>query len=192
MKTQCYLLAPLVWLTWIWSWPSRQVFTFNFGLVPAWLFVGVTTVGGVIDSDYRGHINAILHNSGDQNVVIAKGQRVTSGVFLPTLPVCSSKQQMFFLRLSEECLDLDHLISFFFVCIVMLFSFFTLHSIQNLLQIRNDDHWEIFLCLCHKKSPPPSMMSILDWESQLGRFFRSFSELDSLATDLQQNGLRYE
>ena len=36
------------------------------------------------------------------------------------------------------------------------------------------------------------MMSILDWESQLGRFFRSFLELDSLATDLQQNGLRYE
>ena len=101
---------------------------------------GVTTVGGVIDSDYRGPIKAILHNSGDQNVVIAKGQRVTSGVFLPTLPVCSSKQQMFFLRLSEECLDSDRLISFFFVCIVMLFSFFTLHSIQNLLQIRNDDH----------------------------------------------------
>ena len=48
---------------------------------------GVTTVGGVIDSDYRGPIKAILHNSGDQNVVIAKGQRVTSGVFLPTLPV---------------------------------------------------------------------------------------------------------
>ena len=40
LKTPCYLLAPLVWLTWIWSWPSRQVFTFNFGLVPAWLFVG--------------------------------------------------------------------------------------------------------------------------------------------------------
>ena len=100
----------------------------------------VTTVGGVIDSDYRGPIKAILHNSGDQNVVIAKGQRVTSGVFLPTLPVGSSKQQMFFLRLSEECLDSDCLISFFFVCIVMLFSFFTLHSIQNLFQIRNDDH----------------------------------------------------
>ena len=99
----------------------------------------VTTVGGVIDSDYRGPIKAILHNSGDQNVVIAKGQRVTSGVFLPTLPV-QSKQQMFFLWLSEECLDSDRLISFFFVCIVMLFSFFTLHSIQNLLQIRNDDH----------------------------------------------------
>lgn len=48
---------------------------------------GVTTVGGVIDSDYRGPIKAILHNSSDQNVVITKGQRVTSGVFLPTLPV---------------------------------------------------------------------------------------------------------
>ena len=49
--------------------------------------LGVTTVGGVIDSDYRGPIKAILHNSSDQRVIITKGQRVTSGVFLPTLPV---------------------------------------------------------------------------------------------------------
>lgn len=48
---------------------------------------GVTTVGGVIDSDYRGPIKVILHNSSDQNVIIAKGQRVTSGVFLPTVSV---------------------------------------------------------------------------------------------------------
>ena len=48
---------------------------------------GVTMVGGVIDSDYRGPTKVILHNSSDQNVIIAKGQRVTSGVFLPTVSV---------------------------------------------------------------------------------------------------------
>ena len=42
---------------------------------------GVVTVGGVIDSDYRGPIRAILHNFGFNPVLIKKGQRITSGFF---------------------------------------------------------------------------------------------------------------
>ena len=48
---------------------------------------GVVTVGGVIDSDYRGPICAILHNFSANNVLIKKGQLITSGVFLPTMKV---------------------------------------------------------------------------------------------------------
>ena len=47
---------------------------------------GVATVGGVIDSDYRGPIKVILHNFSDGCVMISKGQRVTSGVFLNAVP----------------------------------------------------------------------------------------------------------
>ena len=47
---------------------------------------GVATVGEVIDSDYRGPIKVILHNFSDGCVMISKGQRVTSGVFLSAVP----------------------------------------------------------------------------------------------------------
>ena len=43
---------------------------------------GITTVGGVIDSDYRGEIKALLHNSTSNPFKIKKGQRVTQGLFL--------------------------------------------------------------------------------------------------------------
>lgn len=43
---------------------------------------GITTVGGVIDSDYRGEIKALLHNSTRNPFKVKKGQRVTQGLFL--------------------------------------------------------------------------------------------------------------
>ena len=43
-------------------------------------------MGGVIDSDYRGPIKVILHNFSEGCVMISKGQRVTSGVFLSAVP----------------------------------------------------------------------------------------------------------
>ena len=46
---------------------------------------GVVTLGGVIDSDYRESVQAILHNLGPTEMNIKTGQRVTSGVFLPCL-----------------------------------------------------------------------------------------------------------
>ena len=45
---------------------------------------GIVTLGGVIDSDYRGPVCAILANSSDEDFVIKQGQRCTQGVFLPT------------------------------------------------------------------------------------------------------------
>ena len=48
---------------------------------------GITTLGGVIDSDYRGSVQAILYNLSDKKVFIKPNQRVTSGVFLPTIDV---------------------------------------------------------------------------------------------------------
>lgn len=48
---------------------------------------GITTIAGVIDSDFRGDIRAIVQNSSRDSFRIQKGQRITQGVFLPTLPV---------------------------------------------------------------------------------------------------------
>ena len=45
---------------------------------------GVVALGGVIDSDYRGPVCAILANSTDQDFVVKKGQRCCQGVFLQT------------------------------------------------------------------------------------------------------------
>ena len=45
---------------------------------------GLVTLGGVIDSDYRGPVCAILANSADEDFVLKKGQRCCQGVFLPT------------------------------------------------------------------------------------------------------------
>ena len=43
---------------------------------------GITTLGGVIDSDYRGPIKAILFNSTRNQFKIKKGQRVSQAIFL--------------------------------------------------------------------------------------------------------------
>merc|ERR1711954_637940 len=43
---------------------------------------GITTVAGVIDSDYRGEIKALLHNSTKRPFKIKKGQRISQGIFL--------------------------------------------------------------------------------------------------------------
>ena len=45
---------------------------------------GLTTLAGVIDSDYRGPVCAILANAADEDFVIQRGQRCCQGVFLPT------------------------------------------------------------------------------------------------------------
>lgn len=45
--------------------------------------IGLTNGVGVIDSDYRGEIQILLHNSGDQPVVINPGDRIAQMVFIP-------------------------------------------------------------------------------------------------------------
>ena len=45
---------------------------------------GITILGGVIDSDFHGEIQAILLNTSDTEFSIQKGQRIWRGVFLPT------------------------------------------------------------------------------------------------------------
>ena len=45
---------------------------------------GITVQGGLIDSDYRGPILAILHNSTDTPRRILKGERIAQSIFLPT------------------------------------------------------------------------------------------------------------
>ena len=43
---------------------------------------GVTTLAGVIDSDYRGPVCCLLANSTDEDFILKKGQRCCQGVFL--------------------------------------------------------------------------------------------------------------
>ncbi len=43
---------------------------------------GIIKVGGVADSDYRGEINIILHNSTSENFNIMKGDRIAQGVVM--------------------------------------------------------------------------------------------------------------
>ena len=43
---------------------------------------GITVQGGLIDSDYRGEICAILHNNSSSTVQLEKGQRVAQGLFI--------------------------------------------------------------------------------------------------------------
>lgn len=46
---------------------------------------GFITAGGVIDSDYRGEVHIILHNSTQQPFPIEKGDRIAQGTFLEVL-----------------------------------------------------------------------------------------------------------
>ena len=43
---------------------------------------GVTTLAGVVDSDYRGPVCCLLANSTDEDFILKKGQRCCQGVFL--------------------------------------------------------------------------------------------------------------
>ena len=40
-------------------------------------------IGGVVDSDYRGEIQALLLNWSDTPFQVNKGQRICQGLFLP-------------------------------------------------------------------------------------------------------------
>lgn len=46
---------------------------------------GITVLNspGVIDNDYRGEIKVILHNSGEEEFIVQKGDRVAQLVFFP-------------------------------------------------------------------------------------------------------------
>ena len=48
---------------------------------------GITTQAGLIDSDFRGEVAAIIHKSTDRPFPIKKGQRISQGVFLPVTAV---------------------------------------------------------------------------------------------------------
>jgi len=45
--------------------------------------IGLTNGVGVIDSDYRGEIQVLMHNSGSQPVIINSGDRIAQMVFMP-------------------------------------------------------------------------------------------------------------
>ena len=49
-------------------------------------------IGGVVDSDYRGEIQALLLNWSDTPFLVKKGQRICQGLFLPVFQV-KFKQQ---------------------------------------------------------------------------------------------------
>ena len=44
---------------------------------------GLMVIGGVVDSDYRGEIQALLLNWSDTPFQVNKGQRICQGLFLP-------------------------------------------------------------------------------------------------------------
>lgn len=44
---------------------------------------GVTRLGGLVDSDYRGEVKVVLQNHGEDPLTIAAGDRVAQIVFLP-------------------------------------------------------------------------------------------------------------
>ena len=65
--------------------PSQQVVALVFarsGLASR-QGIGLTNGVGVIDSDYRGEIQVLMHNSGSQPVIINSGDRIAQMVFMP-------------------------------------------------------------------------------------------------------------
>lgn len=46
---------------------------------------GITVLNspGIIDNDYRGEINVVLYNSGDEQFIVKKGDRIAQLVFFP-------------------------------------------------------------------------------------------------------------
>jgi len=49
---------------------------------------GLHTVAGVIDSDYRGEISIVLHNTTDNPVTIFKHERIAQIIIVPVLLGC--------------------------------------------------------------------------------------------------------
>lgn len=43
---------------------------------------GLTTIGNVVDSSYRGEIHAILHNASDEFIVLNQGDKIAQLIFL--------------------------------------------------------------------------------------------------------------
>ncbi|MDR3587190.1 MAG: dUTP diphosphatase [Desulfosporosinus sp.] len=65
--------------------PSQQVVALVFarsGLASRH-GMGLTNGVGVIDADYRGEIQVLMHNSGPQPVIINSGDRIAQMVFMP-------------------------------------------------------------------------------------------------------------
>ncbi|QIG69151.1 deoxyuridine 5'-triphosphate nucleotidohydrolase protein [Rhizobium phage RHph_N1_15] len=48
---------------------------------------GIAILGGVIDSDYRGDVGVILHNTSDQPFVVKHGERIAQLIFSAYIPV---------------------------------------------------------------------------------------------------------
>ncbi len=46
---------------------------------------GIIKAGGVIDSDYRGEVHILLHNSTKASYKIEKGDRIAQGILMPIL-----------------------------------------------------------------------------------------------------------
>ena len=53
---------------------------------------GIITVAGVIDSDYRGPVQALLLNLTTKNFIVKKGQRYVQATFLPVITVQFTEQ----------------------------------------------------------------------------------------------------
>ena len=53
---------------------------------------GVTTLAGVVDSDYQGPVIALLANSTDKDFIIKEGQRVCQGMFVRKYEAQFNKQ----------------------------------------------------------------------------------------------------
>lgn len=49
--------------------------------------IQVLNAPGIIDSDYRGEIGVILHNTGDNNVIFRAGDRIAQLMIVPALSV---------------------------------------------------------------------------------------------------------
>ena len=53
---------------------------------------GITTVGGIIDSDFRGEIKALLRNDSEEEFQVQRGQRITQATLLPKIEVQWKKE----------------------------------------------------------------------------------------------------
>ncbi len=81
-------------------WPGQTVMV-GTGLafeIPNWLEMqirprsGISKLGvqsflGTIDSDYRGEVGILLHNSGPERFLVRKGDRIAQGVISPIIHV---------------------------------------------------------------------------------------------------------
>ena len=54
---------------------------------------GISTVGGIIDSDFRGDIKALLRNDSDEEFQVQRGQRITQAALLPKIEVQWKKEE---------------------------------------------------------------------------------------------------